>query len=393
MFANLTNAPEGEVQKIMRSVEADRRSNKLDLSIGMFKDANGLTPIMKSVKIAEQRLVDQQTTKGYPMPLGNPEFLDLLAKLVIGKHEPVALSSAIGGTGALWQAMELVKAANQHARIWVSNISWSNHEAIARSLGLKVERYQYYDIHKNVVDVHALFDSLKALKAGDIFLAHGCCHNPTGADIPIEAQDQLIASLQEAGAVPLIDMAYLGFGDGLTEDAQFTRRLVSELPTVLIAVSCSKNFAIYQERTGALFVTGQDRDTIDKIRQTIVSVTRRTYSFCPEHGAEIVASILGDTDLRSLWQEELEANRRQVQETRLALAEELETQSGNTHFEFLKHQKGMFSLLGLTTLQVEELRTRFAIHLLANARVNLAGLPVSIVPRLASSICEVMGRD
>ncbi|MGC1489707.1 MAG: amino acid aminotransferase, partial [Albidovulum sp.] len=348
-----------KILQLMGQFRADPRADKIDLGVGVYKDATGLTPVMRAVTKAEHRLWESQTTKTYTGLAGEPAFNAAMARLVLGPHPygmRLASVATPGGTGALRQAFELIRMAAPNATVWVSDPTWPNHLSILSYLGMKTASYRYFNPETRGVDFDGMTSDLrKGVAPGDVVLLHGCCHNPTGANLTGPEWAEVATLLAQTGAVPLIDLAYQGFGDGLEEDAAGTRLIAAHLPEVLIAASCSKNFGIYRERTGVLMALSEP-GLRDVTQANLTYLNRQNYSFPPDHGARIVSTILDDADLRADWQAELDEIREGMLGLREQLARELRNLSGSDRFGFLAQHRGMFSRLGATPEQVERLR-------------------------------------
>lgn len=391
MLGNLKPQAPDKILALMGEFKADPRQGKIDLGVGVYKDATGHTPIMRAVLEAEKRMLETETTKSYAGLAGEPEFQQAMGKLILGdlyKPETTAALATVGGTGAIRQALELARMANPDLRVFVSNPTWPNHVSIMNFMGVPVVEYRYFDAATRGVDFDGLKADISAAKKGDVVLLHGCCHNPTGANLTLEQWAEVATILEQTGATPLIDLAYQGFGDGLEEDAAGTRLIASRIPEVLIAASCSKNFGIYRERTGCLLALCTDKATKDLAQGAMAFLNRQTYSFPPFHGAKIVATILTDDVLRADWMAELEAVRRGMLDLRQQLAAELRTLSGSDRFDFVASHRGMFSRLGATPEQVAEVKEEFAIYMVGDSRINIAGLNQATIPVLARAIIE-----
>ena len=389
MFGNLKPQAADKIIALMGMLKADPRPGKIDLGVGVYKDANGLTPVMRAVKAAEQRLWQAETTKTYTALAGEPDFHAAMAELILGAGYPadrVAALATVGGTGAVRQALELVRMASPDATVWVSDPTWPNHLSIIGYLGINMRPYRYFDAETRAVDFAGMMADLAAAKAGDVVLLHGCCHNPTGANLTLPEWAEVAGLLERTGALPLIDLAYQGFGDGLDADAAGTRLLAARLPQVLIASSCSKNFGIYRERTGVLLAITPDTQTRDLVQANFAFLNRQNYSFAPDHGSRLVTMILTDAGLRADWQAELEEVRLGMLALREMLAAELRRLSGSDRFGFLAQHRGMFSRLGASPEQVEKMRVENAIYMVGDSRLNIAGLNTETVPVLARAI-------
>ena len=391
MFETLTPQPPDGILGLVAAYRADPRPDKIDLGVGVYKNADGVTPIMGAVKKAEQMLWGSETTKAYTALAGDPAYLDAMTGLVLGGAVARGQVSALatpGGTGALRQGFELVKMARPDARFWISDPTWPNHPTMLAHLGIEVCKYRYFDAETRAVSFDAMMADLAGIGPGDVVLVHGCCHNPTGANLNPGQWQDLIEHLQATGAVPLVDIAYQGFGDGLDEDGAATRALASALPETIIAASCSKNFGIYRERAGILMVvTGEDRKSVT---QGILGyLNRQNYSFPPDHGARLVSMILTDDALRADWTSELEAVRLSMLDLRRTLADALRDATGSDRFGFLAEHRGMFSRLGIAPEKVATLKEDHGIYMVGDSRINIAGLNKATIQILAKAIIDV----
>ena len=391
MFETLKAQPADKILALVQAYREDPRDTKIDLGVGVYKDASGNTPVMRAVKAAEQRIWENQDTKVYTGLAGDPAYTNAMAALVLGDAVPrgaIAAAANPGGTGAVRQAFELVRMANPDARVFVSDPTWPNHLSILSYLGMEVVNYRYFDSATGGVNFDGMIEDLKTAKKGDVVLLHGCCHNPTGANLNSSEWDAVIEVLQSTGAVPMIDIAYQGFGDGLEADAAATRKVASSVPECLIAASCSKNFGIYRERTGILMLVASE--AAQGLNQaTLAFLNRQNYSFPPDHGARIVSTILTDDELKADWMAELEDVRNAMLALREQLAGELQRLSGSDRFGFLAQHRGMFSRLGTTPDKVEALREKHGIYMVGDSRMNIAGLNQNSVPILARAIIDV----
>jgi aspartate aminotransferase len=393
MLSNLTAQPQDKILALVGAYWADPRQDKIDLGVGVYKDATGATPIMRAVKSAEELLWQVQKTKSYVGLAGDPAFSTAMFELVLDGSVAADRLSAVatpGGTGAVRQALELIKIASPDAKVWLSNPTWPNHPSIVNYLGMPLAEYRYFDTETGSVDFEGMLADIKAIPAGDIVLLHGCCHNPTGANLTSEQEDQIITTLAESGAVPFVDIAYQGFGGGLEKDARFTRKIASQLPECLIAASCSKNFGIYRERTGILMAVSASASLQAITQGNMAFLNRQSFSFPPDHGARLVTMILGDQTLRSLWSTELEQNRINMLDLRQQLADELRQRTNSDRFDFLATHRGMFSRLGVSVDTVEILRADFGIYMVGDSRINIAGLNSNTVPILAHAVSQTI---
>ena len=389
MFETLQHQPADKILALVQMYRDDPRTDKVDLGVGVYKDATGLTPVMRAVKAAEHQLWETQDSKVYTGLAGDPAFADAMVSLVLADAVPrtqVAAAATPGGTGAVRQAFELIQMARPEARVFVSDPTWPNHLSMLAYLGMTMVPYRYFDDETRGVDFDGLIADLKTAKQGDIVLLHGCCHNPTGANLDSSQWDAVIEVLLQTGATPMIDIAYQGFGDGLEQDAAATRKLAAAVPECLIAASCSKNFGIYRERTGLLMAISADVAARSLNQGTLAYLNRQNFSFPPDHGARLVTMILTDDALRADWQSELEQVRTSMLDLRRQLAAALQDASGSDRFGFLAQHRGMFSRLGTTPDMVEKLRVDHGIYMVGDSRMNIAGLNTKTVPVLAQAI-------
>ncbi|HQU66787.1 MAG TPA: amino acid aminotransferase [Albidovulum sp.] len=392
MFAALKPQPADKILQLIGQFKADPRADKIDLGVGVYKDATGLTPIMRAVKAAEKQLWEAETTKTYTGLAGDPAFNDAMAELVLGNSVAKDRVSAVatpGGTGAVRQAFELVKMAKPGATVWVSDPTWPNHLSILKHLGMPVRLYRYFDAETRGVDVAGMMADLAGAAKDDLILLHGCCHNPTGANLTLADWGAVADLLEKTGAVPMIDIAYQGFGDGLDADAAGVRLIAARVPELLIAASCSKNFGIYRERTGALIAVS-DAAGREVTQGNLAYLNRQNYSFPPDHGARLVTMILTDPVLRREWEAELEEVRLGMLKLREAMAAELRKATNSDRFDFIAAHRGMFSRLGLSEAQVERLKAEAGIYMVGDSRINIAGLNDRTVPVLATAIAGVL---
>jgi aromatic-amino-acid transaminase len=392
MFDALKEKPADKILALGQAFREDPRETKIDLGVGVYKTPEGVTPVMRAVKSAEKQLWESETTKAYTALAGDPAFADAMIALVLGDavaRDQVSAIATPGGTGAVRQAFDLIKMASPGARVFVSDPTWPNHLSILAHMGIEVVMYRYFDPETVGVDFAGMMADLDGLRTGDVVLLHGCCHNPTGANLNMTEWRAVVDLLNARGALPMIDIAYQGFGDGLEADAAAVRFVAENCPEMLIAASCSKNFGIYRERTGILMAVAQDR-ALQKVTQgNLAYLNRQNYSFPPDHGARLVTMVLTDSALRADWQSELEEVRLGMLKLRESLAAELQRLSGSDRFGFIAQHRGMFSRLGATPEQVERLRADHAIYMIGDSRINIAGLNARTVPILAKAMIEV----
>lgn len=392
MFENLKEQPADKILALMAAYREDPRDTKIDLGVGVYKDATGHTPVMRAIKTAEKQLWEQETTKAYTGLAGDPGFADAMIELVLGDavaRGNVAAAATPGGTGAVRQAFDLIRMANPDARVHVSDPTWPNHLSILQHMEIETVMYRYFDGETRGVNFDGMMDDLQNVNAGDVVLVHGCCHNPTGANLNLAQWKELVDLLNAKGAIPMVDIAYQGFGDGLEEDAQAVRLIASSCPETLIAASCSKNFGVYRERTGLLMAVSNDASSQGLNQQSLNYLNRQNYSFPPDHGARLVTMVLTDPTLRADWAAELEQVRTSMLGLREQLAGELQRLSGSDRFGFIAQHRGMFSRLGASPELVEKLRTDHAIYMVGDSRLNIAGLNKDSVPILADAIIKV----
>ncbi|SMC54663.1 aromatic amino acid transaminase [Primorskyibacter flagellatus] len=391
MFENLKAQPADKILALMQAYKEDPRETKIDLGVGVYKNAEGVTPVMRAVKTAEKRLWEEETTKSYVALAGDPAFSDALIALVLGdavERENVAAAATPGGTGAVRHAFEMARMANPDVRVFVSDPTWPNHLSILKFMGLPTISYRYFDSDTGAVDFDGMMEDLAQIKKGDLVLLHGCCHNPSGANLNLTQWQAVVDLLLKTGATPMIDIAYQGFGDGLEEDAAGTRLVASSVPECLIAASCSKNFGVYRERTGLLMAVSQDASARELNQGSLAYLNRQNFSFPPDHGARLVTMVLTDEALRADWASEVEDIRKGLLDLREQLAGELQRLSGSDRFGFIAQHRGMFSRLGCTPDQVDTLRRDHGIYLVGDSRLNIAGLNKTTVPILAKAIID-----
>jgi aspartate aminotransferase len=394
MLTDLKEQPPDKILQLMSMYREDPREQKIDLGVGVYRDAEGRTPVMRAIKEAERIVWETQGTKAYTGLAGDPAFATAMRGLVLGGAVPderVAAVATPGGTGAVRQALELVGMASPEATVHLPDPTWPNHVTIVAYLGRPGSTYRYYDAATGGIDAEGLLADLGAMKRGDVVVLHGCCHNPTGADPDAGLWKEIASTLERTGAIPLVDIAYQGFGNGLEPDAAGTRLLASRLPEVLIAASCSKNFGVYRERTGLLMAVAPDAASAKLSQGTLAYLNRQNYSFPPDHGARIVQTVLDTPALRSDWEAELEGIRDTMIGLREQLASELRQRTNSDRFDFLAHHRGMFSRLGLDPETVKKLREEHGVYLVGDSRMNVAGLNQGTVPVLAAAIATVLG--
>ena len=393
MLENLTPQPVDKIIALMEMYRADPRTEKLDLGVGVYKDTSGNTPVMRAVKSAEKQLWEEQQSKSYVGLLGDLSFVDAMRDMILGDTIPaerICGAQTPGGTGAIRQLYELIKKASPDAAVWLSTPTWPNHPAMAKHLGIPTKSYRYFDEVTCEVDFDAMAEDLSGVKPGDVVLLHGCCHNPTGANIDVDQWSVVTDMLLQVKAIPMIDLAYQGFGDGLDEDVRGLRRMASRVPQLLMAASCSKNFGLYRDRVGVALAINEDADQAAMTKGTFASLNRLNFSFPPDHGAKLVSMILSDEGLTAEWKTELEEMRQSMLKLRTDLADELRKATNSDRFDFVANHRGMFSRLGLSEEQVIRLREEFGIYMVGDSRINIAGLPGDRLDWMAKAIASVL---
>ncbi|MEX1042572.1 MAG: amino acid aminotransferase [Pirellulaceae bacterium] len=396
MFQQVQTAPPDSILGLNDAFKADTSPEKINLSVGVYKDASGQTPVLKCVKAAERRLVDSENTKSYLPIDGRPDYCRLVRGLMLGDdHEIITSNRAAtvqtpGGTGALRVAADFIAHTFPQSTVWLSQPTWPNHPSIFESAGLKIATYPYFDKQTNGLAFDTMLDALKQIPAGDTVLLHGCCHNPSGIDPTPQQWKKIADVIAERGLLPLLDFAYQGFGEGLTEDAAGLLELARPGQELMVCSSFSKNFGLYNERVGALTVVAADTDREQAVLSQLKRVIRANYSNPPTHGAAVVETILTDIQLRSQWEGELAEMRNRINGMRKLLVEKIEALGIDRDFSFIADQKGMFSFSGLNPAQVDELRTKHAIYIVGSGRINVAGISEGNVDRLCAGIEAVL---
>lgn len=395
-FDSLPMAPADPILGLTEAFNKDPNPNKINLSVGVYKDAEGKTPVFRAVKRAEEQILQRETSKDYMPIQGSPAYAERVQALVLGADHPavverrVATAHTPGGTGALRVAADFIKQMLPGRTVWLSDPTWPNHPNVFKAAGLPVQIYPYFDAAANALDFEAMTAKLRTLPEGDVVVLHGCCHNPTGID-PTPEQWQIIGDIMtERNLLPLIDFAYQGLGDGLEEDAAGVRSLCRPGRDVLICSSFSKNFGLYNERVGALTVVAANEQGVQAALSQIKACIRANYSNPPAHGAAIITTVLGDPELRAEWEAEVAAMRERINGMRALFVDTLRAKGVQRDFSFLKRQRGMFSFSGLTKEQVETLRRKYAIYILASGRINVAGMTEHNVGALCDAIAEVL---
>lgn len=393
MFEKFTPAKADPILGLSKLFNADPRSDKIDLGVGVYKDDSGNTPIMRAVKKAEARLHNEQTSKVYTSLPGPELFRDAMRDLVLADAVPaerVATLQTPGGTGAIRQVLESVKMINPDCTVWISDPSWPTHLSMATHMGFKTRTYPYFDNKTAAVDTAAMMAAFAELKAGDLLLLHGCCHNPTGANIDMDTWKAITDLVIEKGVMPFVDIAYQGFGDGLNEDAAPLRHMASRVLEMYVAASCSKNFGLYRDRVGIAMLIAKDAATAAVVQGNLATLNRLNYSFAPDHGAALVAIILNDPALRAEWMQELGEMRDTMLTIRQNLADALRQQCNSDRFDFIAEHRGMFSRLGLAPELVDMLRDQHGMYVVGDSRINIAGLAGGRYQPFANAVAQVV---
>ena len=396
MFEGLELITADSILGLMAAFRADPDARKVDLGVGVYRDDHGETPVLESVRQAEGALIAQQTTKSYVGPAGNPGFNTQMEKLVFGATHPALSGGRVrtvqtpGGCGALRLGADLIRAAAPDTVVHVSTPTWANHVPLLSGAGLRLERYPYFDPATGGVQFASMLAALEKLPPRAVVLLHGACHNPPGADLSQAEWRALLEVVRGRRLLPFIDMAYQGLGEGLEADAFGMRLFCAELPEVVCAVSCSKNFGLYRERVGALHVITENPKAGDAVLSQLVRLARGMWSMPPDHGAEIVRRILADGVLRAQWEQEVLGMRKRIQGLRHEFVAELATQCPQRDFDFIARQRGMFSFFGITTAQVQALRAAHHIYMTDDSRINIAGLRKDNLAYVARATAQVL---
>ena len=380
LLSQLPALPPDPLLGLSIAYRQDANPNKVDLGVGIYKDANGHTPVMAAVLKAQALWAEKEDTKAYAPPAGFEGFNHGMLNLLLGEGHPAlkdgrAISvQTPGGCGALRVAAQMLKRCQDHVRVWVSTPTWANHIPLLGSADLALIEYPYYDFATHQINFEAMLASLDAVEPGDLVLLHGCCHNPSGADLTFEQWKTLTTLMNKKGAVPFVDVAYQGLGDGLHDDVEGLRYVAEHCPEAIIANSCSKNFGLYRERVGSVIVVASNVQGADVCRSQLVNVAREIYSMPPSHGAALVDIILHDAELTNIWQAELAQMRERIGNLRKSFAYSLNAVGFGDTFNFIENEKGMFSFLGINADQVQQLREQYSIYMAASSRINVAGL-------------------
>jgi len=394
VFENLKALPPDAILRLIAEYQNDPRGQKVDLGVGVYRDGDGRTPVLDAVKKAERRLVDGQSTKAYLGSGGDPLFNKAMQALMFGNAavggERIATVQTPGGSGSLRVAAGLILRAKPDVCVWTSEPTWANHVPLLGGAGVKLKAYPYYDETGRTIRFSEMLDALNAIPPGDIVLLHGCCHNPTGMDLDTAEWKEVADVVASRQLLPFIDLAYQGFANGLEEDAFPLRLFFARVPEMIVSSSCSKNFGLYRDRVGTLALVAADAAATGVVRSQVFNIVRTMYSMPPDHGAAVVASILTDAELRAGWLTELAAMRNRLRETRELLCVALREKAPEHDFSHIERGKGMFSFLGVSSEQVQRLKSEFAVYMVDSSRINVAGITRGNVEYLAESIAAVL---
>ena len=392
MFTHLPAPVLDPILSLSVAFRNDPRPQKVDLGIGVYKNSLGETPIMRAVALAQDKVVASQKTKSYVGLAGCEEFNQSMMQLVLGSTLDTERTIAIqtpGASGALRMLGDLMRVAPPDTTVWITDPSYVNHKPVMEAAGLKVRYYRYFSRETKMVDTEQMLADLAQAGTKDVVLLHGCCHNPTGADIDFSAWQAITELAQKNGFIPFVDIAYQGFGDGLEQDAQGLRYMAERMEEMLITTSCSKNFGLYRERTGAAIVIGKNQQEVTNARGKMLTLARSTYTMPPDHGAALVKTVLRDEQLTAIWKQELSEMQQRLLTLRKNLCNELRNQHNTRQFDFIESHRGMFTVLGFSAEQMGRLREEFAIYGVADGRINIAGLTEKDIPYVANAIIHV----
>jgi len=391
MFENIA-APKGDpILSLITEYRNDARTNKIDLGIGVYRNDDGITPIMKAVTEAEQKLLSNETTKAYQGLTGDETFNAAIQSLLLGGTPAFDRASTLqtpGASGALRMLADLIAATQPNATVWISNPSYINHRPIMEKAGLAVKEYPYLNFETKAVDEAAMLAQIEKLGSDDILLMHGCCHNPSGADVSLETWKRIAELAKKNGFLPFIDIAYQGLGDGLNEDAQGLKHIAAEVEEFIVSTSCSKNFGLYRERTGAAIIVSSSAEQATNTRGKMCELARGSYSMPPAHGAAIVSAILNNEALNKMWRDELDHMTARVNGLRSALVARFQEITQSNRFDYFGEHKGMFTLTALDDAIIQKLKAEYGIYIVGGGRVNIAGLKQSEVNTFADAFVK-----
>ncbi|MHC4995219.1 MAG: amino acid aminotransferase [Planctomycetota bacterium] len=396
MFESIETAPADPILGLTDAFNKDTNPDKINLSVGVYKDPSGVTPVLETVKAAQQKFIETETTKAYKPITGDAAYGKAVVEMLFGADHPyvtggrAAALHSPGGTGALRVAGDYIHKLHPGATLWMSDPTWANHNAVFAAAALPTKSYPYFDAANNSLDFDAMIGALKEIPAGDVVLLHGCCHNPTGVDPTPEQWAQIGQVLAANGVLPLVDFAYQGFAIGIEEDAAGLRALAGEVDELMVCSSFSKNFGLYNERVGALTFVAKTPEHLASVMSQVKICVRTNYSNPPAHGAAIVTTILGDADLRAQWEVEVKEMRDRINGMRELMVKTLAAKGVDRDMGFITAQKGMFSFSGLNKEQVQKLRDDYAIYIVGSGRINVAGLTEGNMERFCDAFASVL---
>ena len=396
MFESFEKFPDDPILGLIGAYKNDNNPNKIDLGAGVYKNEQGITPVFDAIKRAEAIKLEDEITKTYTGIEGDPVFCDKIRELLFGENHPAMKDgrscaiSAPGGSGALRVAGEVINHWKPGVNLWVSRPSWPNHTPLLGTAGLTIKEYPYYDVEQHALLDGPMMQQISRLGEDDILLLHGCCHNPTGADLTLDHWREITSLAEKNGFIPFVDCAYQGLGNGLDEDSAGLRHLADSVPELIVAYSCSKNFGLYRDRVGSAIIVTEKKTSSEAAWSHMKSTARRLYSVPPAHGAILVGMILGDVELFQNWKTELNTMQKNIYNLRETFTDQMQTKGSTRDFEFIKSQNGMFSILGLSVEQVQRLRSEFSIYMVNSSRINIAGISAANVDYLTESILSVI---
>lgn len=386
-LADLPPVESDSLLNLIALCDADPRPEKIDVGVGVFRDSAGRTPVLQVIKQAERRLLETQTSKSYLGSAGDKRFAELLRPILLGEHaydDRIVGVQTPGGCGAVRLGMELIATANPQARVFVGTPTWPNHPPIIRAVGLTEVDYPYYERGQATIRFEDMMSALESGAPGDVALLHGCCHNPTGADLNHEQWAKVTRLIVERGLIPFVDIAYQGFGRGLNEDAHGLRGILAACDEVIVAQSCDKNFSVYRDRVGCLFVKTASREASERAMAHVYRRAREMWSMPPDHGAAAVHIVLEDEELRAQWHVELAGMRDRINAVRQRIA------AAHPKLAFIGGQYGMFSMLPISKEQVLRLRENYAIYMADSGRFNVVGMSDDQVDRFVAAVAECL---
>ena len=396
IYDKITEAPKDPILGLTEEFKSDKNPKKVNLSVGVYQDDDGKTPTFESVTLAEKKLIDINPSKTYKPIDGDPIFLNESLKLVLGESLYSKFNSNTfgfntpGGTGALKLASDFLYSFSNKSKVWLSNPTWPNHGPVFNSSGFEIQNYDYFDKNNHKIDFKKMIDSISSIPENDIIVLHGCCHNPTGADMNKDQWSEITELIKKKNLITVCDFAYQGLGDGVEEDAAGVRNLIKELDNLIICSSYSKNFGLYSERVGCLIYHTKNLNNYSSVQSNFKKVARTIYSNPPSHGSDIVKTILSDDFLRKIWMENLDNAKNRIIDMRKSLISNLIDENCSRNFDFIANQKGMFSFTGLTENEVAQLKEKFSIYIVKSGRINVAGITSSNVNYIAKAISGVI---